>query len=60
MRQCKRCGLLEHRQKDAKGRETLNLDPVSGLCVSCLSQSLGPKPMEPTPFDPRKAAANDE
>lgn len=61
LRACKSCGLPEHRRKDDKGRDTVNLDPVSGLCVPCLAKAVCQqvKPMDPEPFDARKAAAND-
>lgn len=56
-RACKSCGAAEQRKLDAKGRELVNLDPVSGLCVNCLSKSIGPKPMDPEPFDAKLAQA---
>lgn len=33
---CKRCGLPEDRKTDKAGRQLVNLDPTTGLCVSCL------------------------
>ena len=35
-RQCLWCGVPEQRWKDAGGQEHVNLNPLDGLCVSCL------------------------
>lgn len=60
VRQCKSCGLPEERRM-VDGHPQLNLDPTTGLCVSCLVQSKGG--LQAMPGDPRdwqKAAAKDE
>lgn len=36
MRTCPGCGEAERRTKDARGKDLLNLDPTTGLCVRCL------------------------
>lgn len=35
-RVCANCGLPEERKQDSQGRDVVNLDPVSSLCVPCL------------------------
>lgn len=58
-RRCLGCGTEEVRTI-ANGREQVNLEPVSGCCVSCLSQSskeareTAPSTL---PFDAKAAAA---
>jgi len=34
-RACTGCGTPEQRGFDAKGRPTVNLNPLTGLCVTC-------------------------
>lgn len=39
MRTCPGCGVEEHRTKDDRGRETVNLDPFTGKCIPCLAKA---------------------
>jgi hypothetical protein len=63
VRVCLGCRLPEARGVDAAGRPTVNLNPLTDLCVTCtVSAALEAKqgwPAEPLPFDARAAAAND-
>lgn len=58
------CGVPEDRKKDASGREVVNLDPVSGKCVTCLVASVKRAALQwsapsPADYDWQKAAAGD-
>jgi hypothetical protein len=60
-RTCPNCGTPESRWT-VGGVEHVNLSPITGQCVSCLAaitREMGP-PAEPSLFDPRAAAANDQ
>jgi hypothetical protein len=62
MRACPSCGTLEERRV-VKGKETVNLDPISGKCIDCLSgavhtfRSRRVQPLAPAPVDARMAQA---
>jgi hypothetical protein len=36
---CPDCGLVEDRKVDEKGREVVNLSPLTGQCVTCLGKA---------------------
>ena len=60
-RVCVDCGTPEIRSQDAKGKPTVNLNPLTGQCVPCMLR-LGPRPRlmnsnEPEPFDAKARAA---
>lgn len=67
MRTCPGCGVAEHRQKDDRGRETVNLDPFTGKCIACLSTAAASahtftsrrEDRQGDVVDTRKLAAND-
>jgi hypothetical protein len=57
---CPNCHVAESRWT-VDGREYVNLSPITGQCVDCLSalsKEMGP-PQDMSLFDPRAAAAND-
>lgn len=58
-RVCVDCGTPETRRKDARGRVVLNLNPLTGQCLTCmLAHGAKPKPFpEPKVFDPKLAQA---
>lgn len=35
VRACANCGVPEQRGQDAKGRPTVNLSPLTNLCIEC-------------------------
>lgn len=64
-RACRGCGVPERQWKDDRGREQVNLEPTTQLCVTCLPKwrrgELEPQQPEQLAFDARAAAArNDE
>lgn len=61
MKTCRACGVEEQRR--GTGREELtNIDPHSGLCLTCLVQSVQARPMPSpkAPIDWARRAAKDE
>jgi hypothetical protein len=60
VRVCPDCGLTEERRRE-QGRDTLNLDPVSGRCVPCLVAyaKAGFRVIPDLPADWAKKAAGD-
>lgn len=36
---CPDCGLEEHRKLDERGREVVNLSPMTNQCVTCLGKA---------------------
>jgi hypothetical protein len=65
-RACRACGESERRWRDKRGRRHVNLDPVTGLCVDCLSNrasrsaALARRAARPDKFDARAAAARND
>lgn len=63
-RVCGGCGEPECRWTDAAGRQHLNLEPTSGLCLACLVARAKGRPARQKPsapvFDPRAAAARND
>jgi hypothetical protein len=64
MRVCPDCGVDEVRTSDRFGRQSTNLDPISGRCVNCLvvaaqSRAFPAAPAEPE-FDVRAAQARND
>lgn len=58
---CKRCGLPKDRKTDKAGRQLVNLDPTTGLCVTCLVKEAMAKPFPKDElFDPRAASARND
>lgn len=60
IRKCPNCGVQESRWT-VDGKPFVNLDPITGNCVTCLAafaKETGPAPAA-LPFDARAAAAND-
>lgn len=61
LRKCPNCGVEESRWR-ANGRESVNLDPITGNCVTCLielAKEIRQTAPVSLPFDPKAAAAND-
>lgn len=70
---CRGCGEPVRRWKDERGRDQVNLDPTTELCVRCIARhpierrhravsscrrpALSPRPLR---FDPRAAAARND
>lgn len=68
-RTCANCGTPEERKRDARGRNVVNLDPLSGLCLVCiLARAAGTKAFHSRREDRKgevvdtkaRAARNDE
>jgi hypothetical protein len=59
---CKSCDTPYSKRVDERGRELVNIDPVSGLCIQCLcaSSKAQVKPMGSLHVDVRKRQAKDE
>jgi hypothetical protein len=59
-RVCLGCQVPEQRGVDANGRETVNLNPLTDLCIECtviVTKEQGPYQAPALPFDARAAAA---
>ncbi len=63
-RKCPDCGEPEYRGTDARGRELVNLDPITDRCITCLVKralaNRSPRVRPLLPFDPRAAAARND
>lgn len=66
-RRCPDCQLLEDRKLDERGREVVNLSPLTGQSVTCLGRAARARHVfeagsttTPAPFDARAAAARND